>query len=472
MANNEFGDFQTNQALAERVVTLLSGLSTGPATIVEPTCGTGSFIRSARQAFPDAVIHGLEVQQAYVDLLEREFQFDPGFVLHPANYFAFDWDALFDRMAKPVWVIGNPPWVTNTQLVKLDSDNLPRKSSQPDLRGYEAQTGKSNFDISESMIRDWFRWCSSCDGTLAIICKTSVARKVLQWWWKQGRSTARAQVRLIDAQAEFGAAVSACVLVCSFDGSSGGQVCDLYASIEADVPETSFGMIDGHLVSDGAAYRRGRTMLGKARPQWRSGIKHDAGKVLEFEQRGAVLTNRLGQEVRLEADYLYPMMKGSDLARDGDPRTGRMMLVPQRMIGEGTAVIAEQAPATWGYLTEHRARFAQRKSVIYAKGPPFSIFGVGAYTFQPWKIAIGALYKKLNFRLVGPIDGKPVVFDDTVYFVGFDTEAEARSMLAKLQSEEVERFLKSMIFWDDMRPIKTEILNRIDLSSALFRTAA
>lgn len=472
MPNNELGDFQTNQALADRVVRLVSGLVRKPATIVEPTCGEGSFIKASLAAFPDAVVHGLEVQDEYVRTLEKTFQFQKKFILHKDNYFNFDWDALFERMAKPVWVVGNPPWVTNTQLMKLDSTNLPKKSPQANLKGFEAQTGKSNFDISESMIRDWFRWCSSCNGTLAVICKTSVARKVLQWWWRQDQVAPAARIHQIDALAEFGASVSACVLVCNFDEDSAERVCDVYDTLDATRVNNTFGLIDGYLVSDEAHYRIGRSLLGKARPQWRSGIKHDVGSVLEFVSHGSALRNKLGEEVIIESDFLFPLLKGSDLGRASPSGLRRTMLVPQTFIGEDTSKIRTLAPKTWAYLVRHHERFAARKSVIYAKSGRFSIFGIGEYTFHPWKIAIGALYKKLDFRLVGPVSGKPVVFDDTVYFIGFQTEAEARRSLAKLQSEPVQNFLRSMIFWDDMRPVKTEILNRVNLSSALERVAA
>lgn len=463
MPNNEFGDFQTPDSLARRVVSLVSGLTSTPATIVEPTCGEGSFVQAALDAFPSAIVHGLEVQDSYIRTLERRFQFSPRFVLHKENYFAFDWDELIANMAKPVWVIGNPPWVTNTQLMKLESWNLPKKSPQSHLRGYEAQTGKSNFDISESMLRDWFRWCSACGSTLAVICKTSVARKVLQWWWKQNESAPRSRMHLIDAQAEFGATVSACVLVSSFVETA-TKTCELFESLDAQTPQSTFGLIDGYLISDEPKYRSGRRFLGKAQPQWRSGIKHDLGAVLELQEEGGELKNKVGEPVSVERDYLYPLIKGSDLWKMGRNRR-RAMLVPQTRIGEDTSPIQVKAPRTWQYLKRHESKFLARKSTIYANRDSFSIFGVGEYTFLPWKVAIGALYKRLDFTLVGPIDDKPVVFDDTVYFLGFATEQEARAAFSKLQAPAVQEFLRSMIFWDDMRPIKTEILNRVNLSS-------
>ncbi len=45
-------------------------------------------------------------------------------------------------------VIGNPPWVTNSRQGKNSSLNVPLKSNIYGLKGIDAITGKSNFDIS------------------------------------------------------------------------------------------------------------------------------------------------------------------------------------------------------------------------------------------------------------------------------------------------------------------------------------
>lgn len=472
MANNEFGDFQTNSQLSGKVVGLLAELTGAPATIIEPTCGKGNLVKATFDAFPASTIHGLEISQSHVGTLEKRFQFEPKFILHHADYFQFDWLDLIPRMAKPIWVIGNPPWVTNSQLMRLESRNLPKKSPQANLRGFDAQTGKSNFDISESMIRDWFAWCASCNGSLAVICKTSVARKLLQWWWKSGKDAPLAKMFLIDAKAEFDVTVSACVLVCSFSDIVTQQVCEVHEHIDAKICASRFGMIDGILVSDADAFMGARDILGQAHPRWRSGLKHDASAVLELEHVDGELRNKAGERVNIEPDFIFPLMKGSDLGGKKPGTKLRSVLVPQRTIGGDTRAIQHLAPMTWRYLQEHRAVFAARKSSIYNKGRDFAIFGIGEYSFKPWKIAIGALYKNLKFSLIGPVDGRPVMFDDTVYFVGFDTYQEAARHFVKLQSEPVQSLLKSMIFWDDMRPVKSEILNRINLSNTLFNVAA
>jgi len=71
----------------------------------------------------------------------------------------------------------------------------------------------------------------------------------------------------------------------------------------------------------------------------------------------------------------------------------------------------------------------------------------------------------LDFRLVGELNDKPVVFDDTVYFLSFDTEEQAQKVLYTLLSQNVQDFFSSMIFWDEKRPIKTSILNRLNLQT-------
>jgi hypothetical protein len=95
----------------------------------------------------------------------------------------------------------------------------------------------------------------------------------------------------------------------------------------------------------------------------------------------------------------------------------------------------------------------------------YSIFGVGSYSFKDWKIAISGLYKKLSFHLVKPLDGKSVIFDDTVNFLSFETEAEAKFIFELLTSNPSLEFLDSMIFWDEKRPITIDILKRLSLKA-------
>ena len=109
--------------------------------------------------------------------------------------------------------------------------------------------------------------------------------------------------------------------------------------------------------------------------------------------------NGLGEVVSLESTYLYPMLKSSELMKP-DPTPSRYMLVTQRLVGEDTPQIEYEAPRTWDYLQSHAARLDARASSIYRNRPRFSVFGVGPYSFAPWKVAISGFYKRLDFRCV------------------------------------------------------------------------
>jgi hypothetical protein len=219
----------------------------------------------------------------------------------------------------------------------------------------------------------------------------------------------------------------------------------------------------GLTVGDLDSFEAYRHLVGESPQKWRSGIKHDASPVMELTRTPQGLENGLGERVDLEPDYLFPLLKGSDVGSGKEWRE-RFILVTQRRVGEPTQPIRDMAPRTWAYLRRHASRLDGRASSIYARNPRFSIFGVGDYAFRPWKIAICGLYKNLRFRLAGPIEGRPVLFDDTVYYVSYDSEEEARLTLERLGSAPVRSLLSALVFWDEKRPIKAGILNVLDWS--------
>jgi hypothetical protein len=122
------------------------------------------------------------------------------------------------------------------------------------------------------------------------------------------------------------------------------------------------------------------------------------------------------------------------------------MIVTQKVIGEDTATIKDKAPKTWKYLYEHKDLFSKRGSSIYNNKPQFSIFGVGDYSFSPWKVAISALYKKLEFTIVGSLHNKPIVLDDTQNFLPCKSYEEAKRIIELLNSKIAKEFYKSFIF--------------------------
>jgi len=256
--------------------------------------------------------------------------------------------------------------------------------------------------------------------------------------------------------------VEACLLFCEFDENSRNYDYDIYESLDSKKHQR-VGHRNGLTIRDLDTFEKFSNLYGVSEMKWRSGIKHDCSEVMELKEQDGLLVNGLGEKVDIEPVYVYPLLKGSDVANNRINTTNRFMIVTQKVVGEPTNTIKQLAPKTWKYLENHAELLDNRKSRIYSNNPRFSIFGVGPYTFSPYKIAICGLYKKLEFKLVGELRNKPAVFDDTVYFLSFDTEAEARKILYMLLSQNVLDFFSSMIFWDEKRPIKTNILNRLNL---------
>ena len=248
----------------------------------------------------------------------------------------------------------------------------------------------------------------------------------------------------------------------SFAAGAHDHEAAVYAELHNSAARSVLGFEDGILLADVSAYRRWKHLGGADGPKWRSGIKHNCAKVMEVFLEGERYRNGLGELVELEEACLYPMLKSSGLA-NGRRSGNRRMIVTQRTIGEDTAVIQATAPKTWAYLTAHADLLNKRASSIYRNRPPFSVFGIGDYSFAPWKVAISGFYKRLGFSSVGPVKGRPVVLDDTSYFLPCETEKQAEYLASLLNSPPAQAFYGAFVFWDAKRPITVDLLRRLDL---------
>jgi hypothetical protein len=471
-----YGDFQTPIALAESVCQKLVELDVNPDLIIEPTCGVGNFIDAASRIFkPTTQIIGIEINPAYLQesrnktnwLRDSEGTREAArrIEIQQGDFFELDWSSLVDPVRKKILVLGNFPWVTNSQQGRIGGINLPQKNNFQNHSGLDAITGKSNFDISEWMLIKVVNWLQNYDGYLAMLCKTSVARKLLNYIRAKQLNLAASAMYEIDAKKYFGTMVDACLFFCRFKLDFRIYLCDVFKSLESSI-YYRIGYHHKTLVRDLESFKKVSSLLDEqSTKKWRSGVKHDCSSVMEFRRVNNVLIDGFGKVADIEDIYLFPLLKGTDVAKGRTEQTERYVLLTQRNIGDTTVNIKEFAPKTWNYLECNSKYLDSRKSKIYRNSPRFSVFGVGNYTFKPWKIAICGLYKKLEFRLIGEIGNKPTIFDDTVYFLSFDDENLARKTFELLTAQTALSFYSSLIFWDEKRPIKTSILNRLDLAA-------
>ena len=459
----QFGDFQTPPELAQQVCDLLNRRGFSFASVVEPSCGAGSFVVASEIAFPGCeTILGYDINLDHVIVAQAVASRAK---ICQEDFFLKDWQKIIMKLAEPILIVGNPPWVTNSAVCAINGTNLPEKSNIHRLNGFDAITGKSNFDISEWMLMRLLEWLSGRSAVLAMLCKTVVARKVLAHAWKTKLQVAESAIYGIDAMNHFGAAVDACLMVCVLRPRAQSTECNVFDKIDATEPESTIAFRNDRLIANLDAYAVSGHLSGTSAIKWRSGIKHDCARVMEL-QRGPKrdqFVNGLGEQVRLESDYLYPMLKSSDLMRRAEP--SRYMLITQKSTGEDTSAIAKRSPLTWRYLESHGELLDSRSSSIYRNRPRFSIFGVGDYSFAPWKVSISGFYKKFDFIPVGPKDGKPVMLDDTCYFLPCYSEDQAEKLVEILNAKEAKRYFNSFVFWDAKRPITISLLSTLDLAA-------
>lgn len=460
-----YGDFQTPKELAESVVAFLCTAGVSPSIIVEPTCGLGSFTLAASKWFRTALkIFAFDINAAYVSALQKTLRNAKDVRCHVSqeDFFSFNWKGFFKPFRGEILVLGNPPWVTNSALGALGSRNLPKKTNFQNHRGFAAKTGKANFDISEWMLIKLLESLNGQLGCVAMLCKTAIARKALKHGWLNHLNISRSSLHLIDASAYFGVSVDACLMVIHTGTRDSSPTADVYSDLSFNHKLTTFGLVGKELVADLEEYNRLKDLDGLAYYTWRSGVKHDAASVMEFKREGAAYVNGIGERIDLEQVCMYPLLKSSDLA-NGRLRPQRSVLITQHRPGDDTKAISKTAPKTWSYLLHHAKTLDQRSSIIYHKRARFSVFGVGDYTFSPWKVAVSGLYKNFKFQVINKHQNKPVVLDDTCYFIPCATQREASFVCSLLNSAIANRFIRSLVFFDAKRPITIDVLNRIDL---------
>lgn len=460
------GDYQTPQDFADEVLEVLKGKGYTPDAVFEPTVGVGAFLKASSEVYPNARLIGVDINDYYLSETQHKLR-DSVVELYNESIFDFDYSNHFDKKEE-VLVVGNPPWVTNSDTSINETPNLPSKRNIKKLNGFEALSGSSNFDISEYIILDLLNNFRDYNYQISMLCKVSVAYKVIEELYRLEYPASEVDIYTFSAYDVFNVSTDACMLYINKHGDAGewGHVCNVY---DIDAPDAVTKVVG---FKDGKFYTQLSDTLvdidGDCQLEWRQGVKHDASKVVVLKVDGDRLVNGHREVIDVEPDLLYPMLKSSEIHKYGDGyKIKQFELVTQKNVGQDTAYIAEELPKTWAYLTSYEEAFAKRGSIIYRNAPKFAMFGIGDYTFKPYKVAISGFYKSPVFVTVKEDLGKPVVFDDTCYFIGFDTYVEAKITELILNSEIVQLFISSVANKDAKRPYTKKVLKRIDLLKAL-----
>ena len=469
----EYGDFQTNSNLANKVVLHLVERSNTPEILIEPTCGKGNFIIASLKKFRSLkCVYGIEIYKPYV--WETKFEILNFFLKNPENnkpeilishcsVFDFDFKEIAEKYSsKNILIIGNPPWVTNSKLGSLNSTNLPSKSNFKKYRGLDAMTGKGNFDIAEFITLIMLDNFQAMDGNLVFLIKNSVIKNLVFDQKKNKYKISCIEKHCINTKKEFNVSVEAAMFFCQLN-TEPEFVCNEFNFYDDQNPYQKFGWVENKFVSKIGNYVDTKEIDGQCQYEWRQGLKHDCSSIMEFDKVNEHYINGLNEEVKIEDDLVFGILKSSDLKNTVVNTARKYTIVTQRKVGQDTKYIKSDFPKTYHYLLQHQSNFAARKSGIYKGKPLFSIFGIGDYSFKPYKVSISGLYKTFHFTLILPQKGKPIMLDDTCYLLGFDNFEFAVYTTILLNSDVTKEFLESITFPDAKRTFTKDVLMRIDL---------
>lgn len=457
----EYGDYQTPVDFAEKVCTYLKDYRRiKPSAIVEPTCGVGGFLKSSL-LFNANEYYGIEINPEYCNICRNTINSDKVKIIN-SDFFTFSSKALIQDK-RQILVIGNPPWVTNSTLSALGSDNLPLKVNFKGLKGIDAITGASNFDICEYIILQLINEYRDSNTVIAMLCKTSVARNIFKELKRNYINFSSCNILDFDAAKVFGINASACVLVIQLSKNKiSSDVCNVYDFEKPETVKSQFGYADGQFYSNLDIDTE--NFDGRCCFEWRQGVKHDCSKVMELTLRNGIFQNGQKKNVQIEDDIVFPLIKSSMFKTPIIHSFTKYVIVTQKKAREETGHLEQELPKTWDYLNDNIELFESRKSSIYRGAPPFSMFGVGDYSYSKYKVGVSGFYKQPLFSVLYSDNEKPVMTDDTCYFICFDNYDMAYVAMLLLNSEKVQGFLKSIAFLDVKRPYTKKVLERIDFN--------
>ena len=255
----EFGDFQTPNELAGKIVSHLKQLKVSPASIIEPTCGTGSFVFASLNTYSEVKVLGFDINSKYLKKLSEQLVKEKTknrVELRHADFFKLDWSRIINSLVEPVLVLGNPPWITSSEIGAIGGSNIPEKYNIYDYHGLDSKTGKSNFDISEWMIIELLKALTGHFSTLAMLCKVSVAQKVLMYAKREKIAISSSRIYLIDAKEYFKASVEACLFYCELKPNSYKYKCQIYQNFDSTNFVREIGYIDKKMIANLSKYHK------------------------------------------------------------------------------------------------------------------------------------------------------------------------------------------------------------------------
>lgn len=184
----------------------------------------------------------------------------------------------------------------------------------------------------------------------------------------------------------------------------------------------------------------------------RHGLKHDAEDVfaLEVVERSGdlVICRDETGTFEIESDLVFPYLKSRHVRAFSILGHGHVLLPQQRAGMDNEAWLREHRPCAYTYLRRHAGRLAQRRSSVYRKGVFYGLFGLGEYSFAPWRVAWCSMGEDPRFVVSGSredafLGPRAPIFDSVHYTIAFESDDAPHYLAAYLNAAPVRERLKA-----------------------------
>ena len=492
----QLGEYYTPNGVAELSVGELGVDDHESETFLDPGCGSGVFLAACIDAKLDALgddrdpdelvelvtdtVYGIDLNPVAVKSAKLRYLLALGPVLE---------DSGIARLELPVFLtdslrltrddrirfggervelcvdhlVGNPPWITwgalSESVREAWRERYVEELNLLPHRGVETRLGHVNDDISVPFVWVCIHRYLDSEGQASFVLKRDITKgpagRLLRTQRVNERPVAVRHIHDFNRLRPFsdGVDVDAAVYTLKADIDPGFPVAvDSWRAASGRPSFTAAGAMRETLTREQTGVRpvdddpasswvrddAERRALGTCEHDIRHGVKDDARAVYSIDR---------GQVDELEHDHVFPYIDSKHVVKYG--LFGHdLRLVPMRTANEDNeAELRETCPRTYEYLRSNRQPLDDRSSAWLERGPFYTMFGLGEYTWAPYKVVWCRLGFKPAFAVVSTVGDedvgeKMVVPGDHFMFIPTDNRDEAHFLCGLLNSS---IYRKSMV---------------------------
>ncbi|MDC7223266.1 MAG: N-6 DNA methylase [Spirochaetales bacterium] len=406
------GIFFTGPSVVEEICSSFDFSSV--RSVIDTAAGSCNFLLPLAMKYPEIDFYGIERnEKIYRSVL-------PALKKLP-NLHYFHGDALLDQFPIPPCdlYLGNPPFINYTDLSESYREAIRPLWTQymPVKKSFALLLGESRGDVASLVFYHSLNRYLKKEGRFGVVLPNSLIKgnRASESFREFPGITVEKVVDISRADA-FVNTNRACFYLL---GHRGGET-KYPLAYERDGETVSLIKKNGLLIEedlplgDGSDYpiRQGINTLG-------------ANGVFFFHEKPD-----------LEEGLLHPLLRSCDVG-ENRAEPSRWVLLPYGKKGEliDEVDLKRDYPRAWNYLLSHKKRLEKRKS-RFAQKNWYALFGIGSYTFAPWKVV---------WRAMGAKSLEAAVITDAIPnqamhgYIACQSREEANYLCARLNSPEIRR---------------------------------